>query len=79
MSTAGSFEPMDQRLLDYVGVDSEKDLPAARLVVDPAGPLRAPTAARADREQIVSTDFHKAKKANRFGSVRVCALRASVR
>jgi len=40
MSTAGSFEPMDQRLLDYVGVDSEKDLPAARLVVDPAGPLR---------------------------------------
>jgi protein disulfide-isomerase A1 len=40
MCTAGSFEPMDQRLMDYVGVDPDGTLPAVRLLVDPNGPLK---------------------------------------
>jgi protein disulfide-isomerase A1 len=34
VSVAGSSEPMDQRLMDYVGVDPE-ELPAVRLVANP--------------------------------------------
>merc|ERR1711904_178493 len=34
VSVAGSSEPMDQRLMDYVGVEPE-DLPTARIVMNP--------------------------------------------
>merc|ERR1719456_493219 len=34
VSVAGSSEPMDQRLMDYVGVDPE-ELPTVRLVTNP--------------------------------------------
>lgn len=38
ISTAGSSEPMDQRLMDYVSVDPE-EMPAVRLVSDPTGSM----------------------------------------
>ncbi|CAE8641872.1 unnamed protein product, partial [Polarella glacialis] len=38
VSIAGSSEPMDQRLMDYVSVDPE-ELPTARLVTNPMGSM----------------------------------------
>ncbi|CAE6966457.1 Pdi [Symbiodinium sp. CCMP2592] len=38
LSVAGSSEPMDQRLMDYVSVEAE-ELPTARLVTEPQGTM----------------------------------------
>lgn len=38
VALAGSSEPMDQRLMDYVSVDVE-ELPTARLVIEPQGAM----------------------------------------